>query len=159
MEPEIARRCTACGAAVRGRAKFCPQCGLNMSEAPTLIHDTIATAPAADAAPPRDGGTGIGSSSNSRAHEFNSKLFEVSEASSGRELVESRPAETEAPTSAASPAASEHARRARVGQRREAATGRLHDTANDPGGERFVLLAGAFFIFFLLLFILSYVLR
>ena len=35
-EPEIARRCVACGAAVRGRAKFCPQCGSDMGEAPTL---------------------------------------------------------------------------------------------------------------------------
>ena len=36
MEPEIARRCMTCGAAVRGRARFCPQCGQDMSEAPTL---------------------------------------------------------------------------------------------------------------------------
>jgi hypothetical protein len=27
MEPEIARRCTDCGAAVRGGSLFCPQCG------------------------------------------------------------------------------------------------------------------------------------
>jgi hypothetical protein len=27
MEPEIARRCTDCGAAVRGGSFFCPQCG------------------------------------------------------------------------------------------------------------------------------------
>jgi len=26
-EPEIARRCTTCGASVRQRAMFCPQCG------------------------------------------------------------------------------------------------------------------------------------
>ena len=26
-EPEIARRCTACGITVRDRAMFCPQCG------------------------------------------------------------------------------------------------------------------------------------
>lgn len=26
-EPEIARRCTACGVTVRERAVFCPQCG------------------------------------------------------------------------------------------------------------------------------------
>ena len=26
-EPEIARRCTSCGASVRQRAMFCPQCG------------------------------------------------------------------------------------------------------------------------------------
>ena len=27
MEPEIARRCSACGASVRGNAFYCPQCG------------------------------------------------------------------------------------------------------------------------------------
>ena len=27
-EPEIARRCTACGVTVRERAMFCPQCGI-----------------------------------------------------------------------------------------------------------------------------------
>ena len=31
-EPEIARRCTACGAAVRQRAVFCPQCGNSIPE-------------------------------------------------------------------------------------------------------------------------------
>jgi cobalamin biosynthesis Mg chelatase CobN len=32
-EPEIARRCGACGAAVRGAARFCPQCGQSMADA------------------------------------------------------------------------------------------------------------------------------
>ena len=34
-EPEIARRCAACGASVRQRAMFCPQCGNSISQ-PTL---------------------------------------------------------------------------------------------------------------------------
>jgi hypothetical protein len=33
MEPEIDRRCMECGAAVRARATFCPQCGNAMKEA------------------------------------------------------------------------------------------------------------------------------
>jgi len=32
-EPEIARRCTACGVTVRQRAMFCPQCGNPVSQA------------------------------------------------------------------------------------------------------------------------------
>lgn len=32
-ELEIARRCLSCGAAVRGRASFCPQCGILMDGA------------------------------------------------------------------------------------------------------------------------------
>ena len=31
-EPEIARRCTTCGASVRQRAVFCPQCGSPIPE-------------------------------------------------------------------------------------------------------------------------------
>jgi hypothetical protein len=31
-EPEIARRCQTCGAAVRGTARFCPQCGQQMAD-------------------------------------------------------------------------------------------------------------------------------
>lgn len=33
IDPEIARRCLRCGAAVRARAQFCPQCGAPMSGA------------------------------------------------------------------------------------------------------------------------------
>ena len=32
-EPEIARRCSACGASVRQQAMFCPQCGNQIAEA------------------------------------------------------------------------------------------------------------------------------
>src|ERR671917_255894 len=31
MEPEIARRCKACGASVRSRAGYCPQCGASLN--------------------------------------------------------------------------------------------------------------------------------
>lgn len=33
MEPEIARRCKSCGAAIRARSAFCPQCGVSLTEA------------------------------------------------------------------------------------------------------------------------------
>ena len=41
-EPEIARRCTACGASVRQRAVFCPQCGnqVSQAQAPTTATTT-----------------------------------------------------------------------------------------------------------------------
>ncbi|HKG45892.1 MAG TPA: zinc-ribbon domain-containing protein [Pyrinomonadaceae bacterium] len=41
MEPEIARRCTACGLSVRQRAVFCPQCGNPIPEAAATT--TVAT--------------------------------------------------------------------------------------------------------------------
>ena len=43
-EPEIARRCTACGVTVRDRAIFCPQCGNPIPQGPvtvTTATDTI----------------------------------------------------------------------------------------------------------------------
>src|SRR5947207_13871580 len=49
MEPEIARRCMTCGAAVRGRARFCPQCGQDMSEAPTLNRPALVEEPTSSA--------------------------------------------------------------------------------------------------------------
>ena len=49
-DPEIARRCTACGVSVRQRAAFCPQCGNPIAQvdtAPTeaLRPDLAATQP------------------------------------------------------------------------------------------------------------------
>ncbi|HZH32438.1 MAG TPA: zinc-ribbon domain-containing protein, partial [Pyrinomonadaceae bacterium] len=43
-EPEIARRCLSCGASVRGRASFCPQCGSRMGEATDESRSDAATA-------------------------------------------------------------------------------------------------------------------
>lgn len=49
-EPEIARRCSACGVSVRQRAAFCPQCGNPISQTAvttaTTVTDTIAAVPA-----------------------------------------------------------------------------------------------------------------
>ena len=54
-EPEIARRCSSCGASVRQRAMFCPQCGNPIQQPQTLETDASDTiiehAPPAVAAP------------------------------------------------------------------------------------------------------------
>lgn len=40
-DPEIARRCTACGGSVRDRAAFCPQCGNPITDgSPAPVADT-----------------------------------------------------------------------------------------------------------------------
>jgi hypothetical protein len=43
-EPEISRRCTACGASIRDKAFFCPQCGRPLQEGSenetAALHDT-----------------------------------------------------------------------------------------------------------------------
>lgn len=55
-EPEIARRCTACGVTVRERAMFCPQCGNPISETAattvTTATDTIIDHAPVEPAPP-----------------------------------------------------------------------------------------------------------
>ena len=56
-DPEIARRCTACGVSLRQRAMFCPQCGNPITQvdtAPTeaLIPDVAATQPLSAVVPP-----------------------------------------------------------------------------------------------------------
>ena len=48
-EPEILRRCTACGVTVRERAMFCPQCGNPVPEGPVTV--TTATDTIVDPAP------------------------------------------------------------------------------------------------------------
>ncbi len=55
-KPEIARRCSACGASIREAAFFCPQCGeelaqQNLEEKPTT---SAITAPLVDLSPARD---------------------------------------------------------------------------------------------------------
>lgn len=56
-EPEIARRCTACGVTVRQHAVFCPQCGNSIPQASTAT--MTVTEPIVDPAPvpppPHDG--------------------------------------------------------------------------------------------------------
>jgi len=51
-EPEIARRCTACGASARQGATFCPQCGNPIPTQTQTIVDTAPTRPLPPARPP-----------------------------------------------------------------------------------------------------------
>lgn len=39
-DPEIARRCSSCGASVRQRAMFCPQCGNSISPQQAAVPTT-----------------------------------------------------------------------------------------------------------------------
>ena len=56
-EPEIARRCTACGVSVRKAAVFCPQCGnpivthQTTTDASTAQTQALHTVPTADDSP------------------------------------------------------------------------------------------------------------
>ena len=68
-DPEIARRCTACGVSVREHAMFCPQCGNPIAQVDTaatqaLAPDLAATQPLSAVVPPPPPAT-----QNASAHE------------------------------------------------------------------------------------------
>ena len=44
-DPEIARRCTACGVSVRHRAVFCPQCGNPVAQVDTAPTEALTPPP------------------------------------------------------------------------------------------------------------------
>jgi zinc ribbon protein len=110
-EPEIARRCVACGATVRQRAMFCPQCGNPIPQGESAV--TTVTTPSdtvVDQAPP--------------------------------------------PVAVPPPARHPDGVKARVEKLRHVSSVVLDQAAYDPS-LRFLLVAAAFFILFLVLLILS----
>ncbi len=113
-EPEIARRCTACGVTVRQRAIFCPQCG-------NPIQQSAATAPTTALTPP----TGT--------------------------IVDPAPPAVSVP--AAQPPHQDGIK-ARVEKLRHVSSVMIDQAAYDPS-LRFLLVAAAFFVLFLVLLILS----
>jgi zinc ribbon protein len=134
-EPEIARRCVACGVSVRERAMFCPQCGnpipehqsatTNISPADTIVDDAPAetradlamTQPLTAVAPPQ------GEKPAMRTH-----------------AVVHRP--------------TDHSVRGRVEHIRKVSSVVIDQAAYDPS-LRFLLVAAAFFILFIVLLIAS----
>ena len=106
-EPEIARRCSACGVTVRQRAAFCPQCGNTISQAAATV--TTATETVVDPAPTQPLGT---------------------------------------------PARHPDGVRGRVEKLKHVSSVVIDQAAYDPS-LRFLLVAAAFFILFLVLLILS----
>lgn len=134
-EPEIARRCVACGVTVREHAMFCPQCGnpipqhqsitTNVSAADTMIDhapaetrsDLAMTQPLSAVTPPPE---------------------------------ESKPK----PTHATIQAPVDHSVRGRVEHIRKVSSVVIDQAAYDPS-LRFLLVAAAFFILFIVLLIAS----
>jgi predicted RNA-binding Zn-ribbon protein involved in translation (DUF1610 family) len=118
-EPEIARRCVACGVSVREHAMFCPQCGnpipqhrsttTNISAAETIV-DNAPTPPAVESAP------------------------------AAVPVVVHRP--------------TDHSVRSRVEHIRKVSSVMIDQAAYDPS-LRFLLVAAAFFILFIVLLIAS----
>ncbi|HEU4871084.1 MAG TPA: zinc ribbon domain-containing protein [Pyrinomonadaceae bacterium] len=111
-EPEIARRCVACGVSVRERAMFCPQCGRAIPE-----HQAATTNIAA-----------------------------------ADTMIDNAPPSTAAPVAVHRP--TDHSVKARVEHIRKVSSVMIDQAAYDPS-LRFLLVAAAFIILFLVLLIAS----
>jgi len=134
-EIEIARRCTFCGVSVRQHALFCPQCGnpIRQQSAPTSISlsDTIV-----DTAPPETVGPDLAATQPLSAVVPPA----VEPAPAVKSQVVHKP--------------TDHSVRSRVEHIRKVSSVMIDQAAYDPS-LRFLLVAGAFFILFLVLLILS----
>ena len=134
-EPEIARRCVACGVTVRERAMFCPQCGN-----PIPQHQSVTTNISG-----------------------NDTIIESAATETRADLTMTQPLNAVAP-SPAEPAPTapqpiihkptDHSVRGRVEHIRKVSSVVIDQAAYDPS-LRFILVAAAFFILFIVLVILS----
>ena len=119
-EPEIARRCVACGVSVRERAMFCPQCGRAIPEYSSATTNIAAADTMLD-----------------------------------KPAVESTPTPTPTPaTPVIVHRPADHSVKARVEHIRKVSSVMIDQAAYDPS-LRFLLVAAAFFILFLVLLIAS----
>jgi hypothetical protein len=130
-EPEIARRCVACGVTVRERAVFCPQCGNPIPQPQSETTNIAAADTFADGAP-----------AETRADLALTQPLSA---------VTPPPAETR-PTAVHRPAA--HSMRGRVEHIRKVSSVVIDQAAYDPS-LRFLLVAAALFILFVVLVIAS----
>jgi predicted RNA-binding Zn-ribbon protein involved in translation (DUF1610 family) len=132
-EPEIARRCVACGVSVRERAMFCPQCGNPIAQHQSTTTNISAADTIVDNAPA----------------ETRTDLA-MTQPLTAVAPVENPPMQTHAvvhrPT--------DHSVRGRVEHIRKVSSVMLDQAAYDPS-LRFLLVAAAFFILFIVLLIAS----
>ena len=174
MEPEIARRCSDCGASVRGNAFFCPQCGRplkagaastssNAAETPEIpsrrINDPGQNAPTIDrlegAPTPAPGLASTQESRAGGATDENQQRAEVVTPRASSSDDGGRSARQRV-TSAARDVVEEKLS-PRVEKLRHASNIMLEEAAYDPS-LRFVLVAIAIIVLSLLLLLLNYLL-
>lgn len=149
-DPEIDRRCAICGAAVRPRAAFCPQCGQQQVNEPKSDSGSVAPLK--------------GVLKNDRTVEISREA--IPDLSETQPLIAVQSAMSEkAPTQAISAAqnppqvarGSEGNVKGRVEKLRKASSLVIDQAAYDPS-LRFILVGAAFFLLFLFLLLLSKVL-
>ncbi len=145
-EPEIDRRCSVCGAAVRSRAAFCPQCGQAIAQQPKTTDSKNE--------PPKV----TPSRSAELAQTIDLSRHQVPDLSETQPLVPVKATEPKT-----QPAQHQGLHRAtdvareKVDKIRKASSVVIDQAAYDPS-LRFLLVAALLFILFLLLLLMSKVL-
>ena len=135
-EPEIARRCVACGVSVREHAMFCPQCGNPIPQRHSAATDVSAAADTMiDEAP-----------AETRAD------LAMTQPLTAITLPPEENTPTPIPVAVHKPA--DHSVRSRVEHIRKVSSVVIDQAAYDPS-LRFLLVAAAFFILFIVLVIAS----
>lgn len=158
-EPEISRRCPSCGASLRGHALFCPQCGEPLTqskESPSATEDGPAAAPATDVNKRDARGPNAEAVAGQQAGEPQRRKSD-----SPRNQDTARPApatgkarkQIQRATTAARDALEDNVR-PRVEKIRNASSFVLEEASDDPS-LRFVLVAGALFLLFVVLLVIS----
>lgn len=180
MEPEIARRCSGCGASVRGAAHFCPQCGRPMEDdaaasgrtpqsrrqerplRPLIEEAERAAASISGKLSPPDGESLSEASADAASADGGMRAeniaADIAAANAPAAQAQRQPARGRVRQRAA--AAGERASetlRPRVEKLREASVVVFDEAADDPG-RRFLLVAGLLFALFLVLWVVSYIL-
>jgi len=126
-EIEIARRCTFCGVSVRQHAMFCPQCGnpIRQEAAPTSVS-------------------------------LSDTIIDTAPTETRQDLAATQPLSAVVPPAPMTvlPPATDHSVRGRVEHIRKVSSVVIDQAAYDPS-LRFLLVAAAFFILFLVLLIMS----
>ncbi len=149
-EPEISRRCFACGASVRQRALFCPQCGNGMTNRPATQEK------ASDSASSTIEDPETLTAKQSRKNPDTAALTSAGAQTVGKPSMNDR--DTVRTASGVARVGSEGNFSGRVEKLRKVSAVVIDQAGYDPS-LRFLLVAGALFLLFLLLLILSKVIR
>jgi hypothetical protein len=159
-EPEISRRCPSCGATLRGHALFCPQCGEPLSQSKEIAkvtEDASTAAPAieldkkdmqgsnAEVVAGRKTGEPQRRKSDSRRNRDTAGPQGQAPGKARKQIQRARTAARDA---------LEDNVRPRVDKIRNASSFVLEEASDDPS-LRFVLVAGALFVLFVVLLVIS----
>jgi len=155
-EPEISRRCSACGASVRQRALFCPQCGNGMPDRPATQEKASDSASDVSTKHSTIEDPETLTAKQSKKNPDTAPLNPAGAQTFGKPSMNDRG--TVRTASGVARVGSEGNFSGRVEKLRKVSAVVIDQAGYDPS-LRFLLVAGALFLLFLLLLILSKVIR